>query len=306
MRVLSVGVAVVDHVFHVDRFPERAEKYRALDAAVIGGGGGANAAVALARLGAEAWLAARTGDDAPAGTIHDDLRAEGVRTDLVLRAAGRRSSFSSVLIDAGGERQIVNFRDTGLPTDPGWLRERLDAMEAEGTGFDAVVCDTRWVEGSVAAVEHARARGVPAVMDVEAPAMEGEAALELCTHAVFSAQGLRDFAGHGGPLEDALREADRRLEAIVGVTDGPDGVRWIEGGVLHHLPPPAPPGPIVDTLGAGDVWHAGLALALAEAQPLPDAMAFANAAATLKCTGGGGRGAAPTRDAVEALLRRGS
>ena len=303
VRILSVGVAVIDYVFHVERFPDRAEKYRARDAAVIGGGGGANAAVALARLGAEAWLAARTGADAAGDTIRDDLTGEGIRTELMLRAEGRRSSFSSVLIDARGERQIVNYRDTALPTEGEWLRERLAAMDGAGEGFDAVVADTRWVDGSVAAMEHARKRGAPAVMDVEAPAHEGLAALEVCTHAVFSAQGLRDFVGRDAPLPDLLREADKRLAAIVGVTDGPDGVRWIADGALHHLRPPKAPGPIVDTLGAGDVWHAGLALALAEAQPLADAMAFANAAATLKCVRSGGRGAAPDRSSVEALLR---
>ena len=303
VRVLSVGVAVVDYVFHVERFPDRAEKYRALDAAVVGGGGGANAAVALARLGAEPWLAARTGDDEAGDVIQADLEHERVRLDLLLRAKGRRSSFSSVLIDAAGERQIVNYRDTALPAEAAWLRERLEAMEDRGEAFAAVLADTRWVDGSVAAIEHARAHGAPAVMDVEAPAHEGLAALELCTHAVFSAQGLRDFIGRDAPLPELLRVADERLDAVVGVTDGPDGVRWIEDGALYHLRPPRAPGPIVDTLGAGDVWHAGLALALAEAQPLADAMAFANAAATLKCVRSGGRGAAPDRTSVEALLR---
>ena len=304
MRILSVGVAVIDYVFHVEHFPRLAEKYRALDAEVVGGGGGANAAVAAARLGAESWVAARTGADTAGDAIRDDLRGEGVRLDMLYRAAGKRSSFSSVLINGEGERQIVNFRDTDLPTDAGWMRERLGAMEANGEGFDAVVVDTRWVEGSMVAVEHARARGAPAVMDVEAPAHEGLEALEACTHAVFSAQGLRDFVGRDGPLDDLLAEADGRVEAVVGVTDGPEGVRWIENGALRRARPPAAPGPIVDTLGAGDVWHAALALALAEAQPLSDAMDFANAAATLKCTGGGGRRSAPTRAAVEALLAR--
>ena len=304
MRILSVGVAVIDYVFHVEHFPDRAEKYRALDADIVGGGGGANAAVALARLGAEAWIAARTGADAAADTIRADLSGEGVRTDLLLRAEGRRSSFSSVLVDRRAERQIVNYRDTALPADGEWLRERLRMLEDDGMRFDGVVADTRWVAGSVAAMEHARRHGVPAVMDVEAPAHEGAAALGIATHAVFSAQGLRDFVGRDAPLPDLLHRADAMLDAVVGVTDGADGVRWIEGGTLHHLPPPEPPGPIVDTLGAGDVWHAALALALAEAQPLRSAMGFANAAATLKCTGSGGRRAAPTRPAVETLLRR--
>ena len=299
VRVLSVGVAVVDHVFRVDAFPTRPEKYRARDAATVGGGGGANAAVAVARLGGEAWLAARVGDDATADTILADLAAEGVRADLVRRFGGCRSSFSSVLVDDGGERQIVNFRDMGLSFDAGWLRERLAGM-----AFDAVLADTRWPDGALAAMERAVELGVPGVMDAEAPVREAEGAVRAASHVVFSAQGLRDWAEvpEGSDLADLLRGAAEELDAIVGVTDGADGVRWIADGALRHEPAPPLPAPLADTLAAGDVWHGALALALGEGQGLDPAMRFANAAATLKCVGGTGRSGAPTRDAVEALL----
>ena len=304
VRVLSVGVAVIDHVFRVDSFPTRPEKYRAKSADMVGGGGGANAAVAIRRLGGEAWLAARVGDDAIAGTILGDLAGEGVRTDLVRRFEGRRSSFSSVLVDDRGERQIVNYRDMGLSFDAGWLRERLGAMR-----FDAVLADTRWPEGALAAMERAAALGVPGVMDAEAPVHEAIDAVRAASHVVFSAQGLRDFAARGdsgadGDLEALLRDADGTLDGLVGVTDGPDGVRWLAGGQLRHEPAPSPPGPIADTLGAGDVWHGALALALGEGQGLDTAMRFANAAATLKCVGGTGRSGTPTRGEVEDFLAR--
>lgn len=300
VRVLSVGVAVMDHVFRVESFPTRPEKYRAKDASMVGGGGGANAAVAIARLGGEAWLAARVGDDAIADAILADLNAEGVLTELVRRFEGRRSSFSSVLVDDAGERQIVNYRDMGLSFDADWLEGRLAGIE-----FDAVLADTRWPEGALAAMRRARDLGVPGVMDAEAPVHEAIDAVGAASHVVFSAQGLRDFAGvEGGALADLLRGADAALDGLVGVTDGPDGVRWIEGGALRHAPAPSPPGPIADTLAAGDVWHGALALALGEGQGLDSAMRFANAAATLKCEGGTGRSGAPTREKVEAFLLR--
>ena len=61
-RVLVAGVAVADFVFQVDEMPSKPEKYRANDAIVAGGGNAANAAVAIARQGGEAMLAARLGD----------------------------------------------------------------------------------------------------------------------------------------------------------------------------------------------------------------------------------------------------
>jgi sulfofructose kinase len=58
----------------------------------------------------------------------------------------------------------------------------------------------------------------------------------------------------------------------------------------------------VDTLGAGDVFHGALALAIAEKQGLRQALRFASAAAALKCTQFGGAFAAPQRAVVEELL----
>ena len=60
----------------------------------------------------------------------------------------------------------------------------------------------------------------------------------------------------------------------------------------------------VDTLGAGDMFHGGFTLAIAEGQSIEQAMRFAAAAAALKCTRFGGAFAAPKRDEVEGLLRQ--
>jgi sulfofructose kinase len=67
--VLCIGIAVLDFVFAVDAMPVRAEKYRAKDLAVVGGGIAANAAVTVARLGGEAALATRLGRDATGDAI---------------------------------------------------------------------------------------------------------------------------------------------------------------------------------------------------------------------------------------------
>jgi sugar/nucleoside kinase (ribokinase family) len=60
----------------------------------------------------------------------------------------------------------------------------------------------------------------------------------------------------------------------------------------------------VDTLGTGDVFHGGFALALAETGDLAAALRFAAAVAALKCTRFGGGAATPGRADVEALLAR--
>lgn len=84
-RILVAGVAVLDFVFHMDEFPQKPEKYRASGASISGGGNAANAAVAIARLGGQAHLASRMGDDEIADLIHTGLDSEGVETSLIKR-----------------------------------------------------------------------------------------------------------------------------------------------------------------------------------------------------------------------------
>lgn len=293
-RIVAAGVAVIDFVMQLDEMPSRAEKYRARDAAVVGGGCAATAMVAAARLGGQAALAARLGEDAVGDMILRGLEAEGVDCALVRRFAGKRSSFSTVIVSAAGERQIVNFRDMDLSFDAGWLRE------TELAAFDAALGDTRWPQGAAALLRLARERGVPGVLDAEAPVMEAADALAAASHVAFSAQGLRDFTGLPD-LRGGLGAAAARLDAWVCVTDGGNGVYWMDAGEIRHAPAFAVE--TVDTLGAGDVWHGAFALGLGEGMGEDRAIRFASAAAAIKCTRFGGRDGAPRRAEVDDFLR---
>jgi len=55
----------------------------------------------------------------------------------------------------------------------------------------------------------------------------------------------------------------------------------------------------IDTVGAGDAFHGGFALALAEGQSELEAMRFGAAVAGIKCTRLGGSAGTPTRSEVE-------
>jgi len=292
--VIAAGVAVVDFVFLLDEVPHRAHKYRARDALIVGGGCAANAAVAVARLGGSAVLAARLGDDDIGDMILAGLEQENVDCSLVRRFAGKRSSFSSVIIDSIGERTLVGFRDETMDFGGEWLAE--SAMPA----FDAALADTRWPEGARVLMEEARRRGVPGVIDGEAPMAEAADALKVASHIAFSNQGLEDFA-RGEDIDTALRKAARETGAWVCVTDGEHGVRWLDGDTVRHVPAFAVEA--VDTLGAGDVWHGAFALMLGRGAPETEAMRYANAVSAIKCTQFGGRAGIPDADAVAAFLR---
>lgn len=297
-RVVCVGISVVDYVLAVDRLPEARVKHYASGRLEVTGGIAANGARAVARLGGEAVLVSRVGDDLPGRTVRTDLAAEpGVDVRALHVLAGARTSLSAVLIDPTGERTLVN------DTDPRTLRGLDGVAPGAFEGADAVLADPRWTDGARVAVAAARELGVPGVLDFDRVPDHGGTAelLELASHVVFGREGLAAFAG----TEDVpagLRHARGAAPgAWLAVTVGEAGVHWLDpaGGVRHA---PAFPVTAVDTLAAGDVFHAAFALALAEGRPEPEAVRFASAAAALKCTRPGGGAGAPRRAEVDALL----
>lgn len=289
-KILCVGAAVVDFVFHLDALPRLPEKYGTEEADIVGGGCAANAAVAIARMGGEAVLGARLGDDGIGDMIVEDLAREGVDVSSVTRTAGAKSSYSSVLIDAEGERQIVNFRGAGLVLTTEWF----EALEDVG----AVLTDTRRVDAGLAALKLAEARGIPGVLDGEAPI--DPALMRAASHVALSMQGLRDVHPEMD-IEDALLTISAEHHCWACVTDGADGVWFTDQGAVRHVP--AHKITPIDTLGAGDVWHGIFALMLAEGHNAEDAIRYANGAAALKCLTKGGRAGAPSRAQLEDFLK---
>lgn len=289
-EILIVGSAVVDFVFATDEMPTEARKYRAAHAEVVGGGCAANAAVAVSRLGGTARLGARLGQDQMGDLVLTDLQSEGIQTELVQRSAGGMSSFSSIYVDRHGERQLMNFRGSGLTEDTGWVRNAPTP--------DAVLVDTRWPEAAYEALKLARDAGVPGVVDGEPPI--DPRLLEMASHIAFSRDGLLSLSAETD-LALALTELSCTHSAWMCVTDGENGTFYAHQGTTGHVP--AFKVDVVDTLAAGDVWHGAFALALAEKQDEPAAARFANAAAALKCTTFGGRKGCPDRNAVETFIK---
>ena len=99
-----------------------------------------------------------------------------------------QSSVSGILVDLGGERQIVNFRGH-FPEQADWL------PLGEVRAASAVLVDPRWLTGAVALFNAARENAVPTVLDADVADVDVfETLLPLTDHAIFSEPALRCFA----------------------------------------------------------------------------------------------------------------
>ena len=291
--VACVGIAVLDQVFQVKTLPTTPGKHRAFQHHEVGGGVAANAAAAIARLGGRASLFSALGDDATGDRIIADLEQQNVATAGIRRVSGQASPLSAVMVDEDGERLIVNHAGPALFIDA------PPVTAAEVTGAGAVLADMRWPVGAIPALAAAAAEGKPAIVDCDHDPADAPGIIETASHVVFAIETLRNYAGTRD-VGAALHTAATRTGAWVAATAGSDGVYWLDAGALRHGP--ADQVDVVDTLGAGDVFHGAFALAVAEGRSLHAALRWASASAALKCTRFGGRRGTPAREEVDRFV----
>ncbi len=295
-RVICLGLSALDQIWRVPAFfAGGSQKIRSLEYATMAGGMAATAAVTVARLGGIAAFWGRGGDDSAGREMHKALAEQGVDVSQFRLFPNGQSSVSGVLVDSAGERQIVNFRGR-FPEQADWLL--LDEVGSAS----AVLADPRWLTGAVTLFKAARVKAVPTVLDADvADADVFKALLPLTDHAIFSEQALSGFAGSTG--DEALANIKDYGCAVAAVTRGAHGVSWFANNVSRYLPGYAVNA--IDTTGAGDVFHGAYAFAIGAGLKAADGMAFAAAAAAIKCTRPGGRAGIPTLEDCLAFQRNG-
>lgn len=281
----------------VETFPAAGGKVQASDFLITSGGQAGNAAVAVARLGGKCSYIGALGDetDDGANTIVKTFAGENIDVSRAIRVPGARSSVSLILIDAQGEKMIATRRDEGLG------EAKAADPKAAVAAVDAVLLDNRYSNITLPICAAAQARGIPRVLDLDKAAPADDPLTQGSTHVISSAEALRGSTG----LKDlgaALRKFGESYKGFLAVTDGPDGVYWLDGGEVRHMA--AFKVKAIDTLGAGDTFHGAFTLRLVESGDVVASMRFGAAAAAVKCTRFGGLMGAPTRAEVDDFLKQ--
>lgn len=292
--IICLGHAALDRIYAIEAFPPTPRKVIARSMQTVGGGMASNAAVTAARLGGRVALCSRIGDDPSGQAIRAELHREGVDTAQLRAFPGGVTPSSAVIVDAHGERLLVNHPGAGIPDDAGWL-DLSNVARAR-----VVMADVRWPAGALALFRAARAAGVPTVLDADMGAVAAlPALLAGADYALFSTPGLAEFAP-GEHAEAALARTRTLGPCHAGVTQGEHGYLWLDDTGRHHQP--ARRIATVDTSGAGDAFHGGFAWAMAEGHDAAHCVAIGQAVAAIKCGRPGNRAGLPTRAALEAFL----
>jgi len=252
-RILAVGNATLDIINVVDRYPHEDQEIRALSQHHQRGGNTANTLVALSQLGNDCAWAGTLAAEPDAQLIRDDLLAHGVDLSAVHTVPHGKVPTSYVTLSRhSGSRTIVHFRDL-----PEYDAHHFNAIDL--AGFDWVHFEGRNLEEISQMLLRIR-RERPELrcsLEAEKPRPGIEKLFAKVDVLMFS----KEYALHQGCQSAAefLEQMEKQgLHAEMSCAWGAEGAYALtrEGKIIHT--PAFPPPKVVDTLGAGDVFNAGL------------------------------------------------
>lgn len=273
------------------------QKYRSPESHGCPGAPALNGACLCARWGAPVQLVARLGDDLYGRLVRTELERCGVRMDYLIPDAQARTSFSVIAVDdATGDRTIFNIPCPQAPVT-------FPVPEEEP---DVVLADGHEPEAALAVLEAwPQARSMVDAGTYRESTYEVARAVDFI---VCSEDFARQYTGSALPDADDAHETDRLLTRIEGINGGVAvvtlGSRGLiyrdEQGAPRHMP--AFPVRVVDTTGAGDIFHGAFAHGLYEGLPLEDNLRRASMASALSVQAMGGFSAIPALATVREEL----
>ncbi|MEU6702075.1 PfkB family carbohydrate kinase [Pseudonocardia sp. NPDC046786] len=311
-RVVVVGAVNVDLVVQTDRLPGPGETVLGPGVERHGGGKGANAAVAAARVGADVRYCGAVGaDDAGAGALAE-LRAEGIDVTDVAVLEGVATGAALIVVDVQGENQIAVGAGANAAVDAASVRSAV----ARSAGWAGCVLVSTEIspDAVAAAVDTATAHGLPCVLNPAPVTTELVDLLRLGPVVTPNRSELRDLFAllEDGTGEDTAASVAEMAAAVTARTGAPVVVTLGGDGVLvvdpeqQATPLPAPPATVRDTTGAGDTFNGVLAVALAAGATVSEAGARGVAAASLSVGTVGARAGMPRARAIDDAIAQGA
>jgi ribokinase len=300
-RVFVAGSINMDVVATADRHPKVGETVAGKAVLYFPGGKGANQAVAAAKLGAPTTLIGRLGTDAFGQQLRTFLAAQGVDLSFVKDTAEAHSGTALITIaDADNTIVVVPGANALVSAD-----DIAAPVLAKG---DVAVSQFEIPLSTIAAFfRRARAVGATTILN-PAPAIKfGQDLLGLVDVLVLNETELGFFAGtelrdtdDDARFIEAGRVLRTRPDQIVCVTLGRRGVLAVVDGSASLVPGRAVKA--IDTTGAGDCLVGALASQLAGGKAIRDALAYANAAASICVQRMGASPSMPTAAEVAAII----
>jgi len=294
--LVGVGLNATDTLIPLAGYPARGSKVEYNTRTVLPGGQAATTVVACQTWGLATRYVGKLGEDEAAQLHRDAFNRAGVDARIVT-VSGAHSLQNLIMVDEG-ERTVLCQRDEQMVLQPEELRREWIVTAR------ALHLDGRDTADATRAARWAREAGIPVVADLDEIYPGVEELIENIDYLIVS----RDFPCRlmaDRNLDSALQCMQLRYGCrLTAATLGEDGVLAWDGRQMLHRP--AYRVPVVDSTGAGDIFHAGFIYGLLQEWPLERQLDFSCAAAAVNCMFSGARGGIRTIETIENLMATGA
>jgi sulfofructose kinase len=289
----GIGENATDVVLRVKAFPSRDGKTDTVSREVRLGGQVATAVFAAACWGLQTRYVGAAGSDHHGELQQTALLQKGVESHL-LQVRGAESRLSYILVEQHtGSRAVLCHRDPRVNLDRRYLKkewfQRSRLVQVDGENIEASLLAATW----------ARKAAVPVMCDLDVFHEELLSLLPKIDVPVLSLAILEPLCGSSDPFIALPTIHTQHNSRLVCTTMGERGALAWDGQSFFYAP--AYRVRVLDTTGAGDLFHAGFAFGLLHGWEPQDMLEFACAAAGLNCMAHGARGGIGSIRAIEHL-----
>lgn len=268
---IFIGLSTIDLLYTVDHFPIPNSKIAAQSLEVITGGPATNAAIAFHHLGGSATLATATGRHVLATVIRKELEARAINLIDLAPNSEELPVIASIAVNHAGERNVISpyTGRTTITTEP--PESALKQAQVLLTDGHAIAAAQTWTNA-------ARRHNIPVVLDGGSWKPGTKELLSHIDYAICSA----DFHPPDcATQQDIIAFLKTCNVPNIAITNGADPILYATVTTTGTVPVPA--AEILDTTGAGDVFHGAFAYYIATGLLFERALAEAASVATHSC-----------------------
>lgn len=288
-KVLGLGIATIDYIVSVDKFPNPDDKIRSENWSIEGGGNCANTLVALSRLGIQTSILTKIGTDSIGKHIKESLNKEDVSTEN-LHQSGDASPYSFIIVDTNqNTRTIIHHPGALYSDDIPFNDNSLDNV-------DLLYLDGRFYKTAKQLALNAKKQEIPIVLEAERTGLYVEDILQFVDVVITSERYHHDYFGNNH-FKANLERMIAQGPSIAITTLGEKGsiARMPDQTILVD----AYKTEVVDTTGAGDAFIAGFIYGYIKDWNIKRCLDFASKLSAKKCQEIGCRKGLPYLNDIE-------
>lgn len=304
MKVACIGNVVYDYTVSSDKKIVKGVRNSYYDAVYNVGGPASNAAAVIAKFGSNVDFYGHISNDASGKFIYSKMLSENINLDHLVVTDEIMTPFSFVVLDTvENDRTIFTVRSKSDFENP-----KIGDFDC-GNDYEYILTDGKYVDDTIKLL-----KANPSAYSIIDAGRLNDGVIKLCNMVDYIICS-EEFANGVTGCEinddyDNNRNVFYKMKEIfkcatgIAITIGARGYICEKDGEVVINPSYKSLMPVVDTNGAGDIFHGAFTYAIANGYEYHEALEFANTTASLSVTKTGGRDSCPSLEEVENVLQK--